>query len=41
MKKFAQKLEKWIDVNIVWFLYNGRKKHRYFEYLKHKWGNDI
>jgi len=41
MKNLLKKIEKWYDINIVYFLFNGNKTHRYFEYLKNKYGNDI
>ncbi len=41
MKNFLTKLDKWFDIYIVWFLYNGNKQNRYYEYLKNKWGDKI
>lgn len=41
MKNFLTKLDKWFDIYIVWFLYNGNKKNRYYGYLKNKWGDKI
>jgi hypothetical protein len=37
MRKLLAKIEFWIDVNLVYFLYNGRKQDRYFEMLQRKW----
>jgi hypothetical protein len=37
MKQLLNKIELWIDIHIVYFLYNGRKLHRYYEYLERKW----
>jgi hypothetical protein len=37
MKQLLRKIELWIDIHIVYFLYNGNKTHRYYEYLEKKW----
>lgn len=37
MKKLLSKIELWIDIHIVYFLYNGNKLRRYYKYLEHKW----
>ena len=39
MKKFLKKLDWIIDYYFVYFLYNGNKQDRYFDYMKKKWGN--
>lgn len=41
MNNFLKKLEKWYDINVVYFLFNGNKRHRYYEYLRHKYGEDL
>ena len=40
MKKFFKKLEFWFDLYFVYFLYNGNKTHKYYEYMNKKWGNE-
>ena len=35
-----QKLEKWFDIYIAYFLYNGNKQKRYYDYMKNKYGNN-
>jgi hypothetical protein len=40
MKKVILKLEKWFDIYIVYFLYNGNKTHMYYEYMKNKYGEN-
>lgn len=37
MKQLLRKIELWIDIHLVYFLYNGRKLHRYYDYLNKKW----
>jgi len=37
MKQLLRKIELWIDIYLVYFLYNGNKIHRYYEYLEKKW----
>lgn len=41
MKKFFKKIEKWFDIYVVYFLYNGNKGGRYYEYLRKKYGKDL
>lgn len=41
MNNFLKKLEKWYDIHIVYFLYNGHKRQRYYQYLRHKYGEDL
>ena len=38
MKKLLKKAELWIDTHLVYFLYNGNKTQRYYDYLDKKWG---
>ena len=35
-----QKLEKWFDIYIAYFLYNGNKQERYYDYMKRKYGHN-
>lgn len=37
MKKLLKKLEWWFDIYIAYFLYNGRKKHHYYNYINKKY----
>jgi hypothetical protein len=37
MKQLLRKIELWIDIHIVYFLYNGNKTQRYYDYLEQKW----
>ena len=39
-KKFFKKLEFWFDLYFVYFLYNGNKTHKYYEYMNKKWGKN-
>ena len=40
MKKFLKKLD-WIwDYYFVYFLYNGNKLDKYFQYMERKWINN-
>lgn len=41
MKKLLKKIEKWYDIYIVYFLYNGNKQNRYYDYLRKKYGKDL
>lgn len=41
MKKLLKKIEKWYDIYIVYFLFNGNKSNRYYEYLRNKYGDDL
>lgn len=42
MRKIFNKIEKWIDFNLGWFLTNGHeyKQERYRQYLKDKYPED-
>lgn len=40
MKKVIVKLEKWFDIYIAYFLYNGNKQERYYDYMKKKYGEN-
>ena len=35
-----RKLEKWFDIYIAYFLYNGNKIDRYYEYMRNKYGQN-
>jgi hypothetical protein len=37
MKQLLRKIELWIDIHLVYFLYNGNKTQRYYDYLEQKW----
>jgi hypothetical protein len=37
MKQLLSKIELWIDIHLVYFLYNGNKTQRYYDYLEQKW----
>jgi hypothetical protein len=37
MKTLLKKIEFWIDINLTYFLFNGRKIQRYYDYLDKKW----
>jgi hypothetical protein len=37
MKKLLKKIELWIDIHLVYFLYNGNKTQRYYDMLEKKW----
>ena len=39
MKKFLKTLEFNFDYYVVYFLYNGNKINRYYEYMNKKWGD--
>lgn len=39
MKKIIKKLEKWFELNIGWFVINGKKQEKYKKYLKEKYPN--
>ena len=34
MKQLLSKIEFWIDIHLVYFLYNGNKTQRYYDYLE-------
>ena len=38
MKKLLKKIDWWIDINLVYLLFNGNKMYRYHNYLEQKWG---
>ncbi len=38
MKKLLKKIEFWIDINLMYFMFNGSKIDRYYDYLDKKWG---
>ena len=40
MKKVMVKLEKWFDIHIAYFLYNGNKTHKYYGYMRNKYGEN-
>jgi hypothetical protein len=37
LKQLLRKIELWFDIHVVYFLYNDKKLHRYYEYLNKKW----
>jgi hypothetical protein len=37
MKKLLNKIEFWIDINLMYFMYNGNKTQRYYDMLEKKW----
>ena len=39
MKTFLRNLEFNWDYYISYFLFNGRKQDRYFDYMSEKWGD--
>ena len=39
MKKYLKRIEFWFDLYFVYFLYNGNKIGKYYEYMEKKWGN--
>lgn len=45
MKKLLKRIEKWFDIHIAYFLYNDRKRYKYYEYINKKYNfmaeNDI
>ena len=40
MKRLLKKLDKWFDIYVAYFLYNGNKQERYYEYMKNKYGKN-
>jgi len=38
MKKLLQKLSRWFDLNLSWFVINGRKQGEHAKCLKEKYG---
>jgi len=41
MKTFLKKLDWWFDYYFAWMTYNGRKQHKYVEYMRKKWPEKI
>jgi hypothetical protein len=41
MKNLLEKIELWFDIHVVYFLFNGNKQNRYYDYLRKKWGNKL
>jgi hypothetical protein len=37
MKRLLKNIEKWFDIYIAYFLYNDKKKHKYYEYINKKY----
>ena len=37
MKGLLKKIEFWIDIHLVYFLFNGKKHKQYYDYLNKKW----
>ena len=40
INKIFKKLDWWFDYYIVYFLYNGNKRHKYDDYIRNKWGKE-
>lgn len=40
MREVMIKLEKWFDIYIAYFLYNGNKQQNYYEYMRNKYGKN-
>jgi len=40
MKIFKMKLEWYLDYYFTYFLYNGGKQHKYFNYMESKYGEE-
>ena len=40
MKGVMVKLEKWFDIYIAYFLYNGGKQNNYYDYMRSKYGKN-
>lgn len=38
MKKLLQRLNRWFDLNLSWFVVNGRKQEEHAKRLKEKYG---
>lgn len=38
MKKLLQKLSRWFDLNLSWFVINGRKQDEHAKRLNEKYG---
>jgi hypothetical protein len=34
------KLEKWFDIYIAYFLFNGNKQQTYYQYMRNKYGKN-
>lgn len=41
MKTVMLKLEKWFDIHIAYFLYNGNKQQNYYRYMRNKYGENF
>ena len=41
MKGIMLKLEKWFDIYIAYFLFNGNKRESYYDYLRGKYGKNF
>lgn len=39
MRRYLKKIEFWFDLYFVYFLYNGNKIDKYYEYMEKKWGD--
>jgi len=35
-----RKFDRWFDIYIAYFLYNGNKTDKYYEYMRNKYGKD-
>ena len=40
MKGVIVKLQKWFDIYIAYFLFNGNKRENYYQYLRRKYGKN-
>ena len=40
MKKVMVKMEKWFDIYIAYFLFNGNKQQTYYQYMRNKYGKN-
>jgi hypothetical protein len=38
IKQYFKTVEYWFDYYFVYFLYNGNKIDKYYEYMEKKWG---
>ena len=38
MKELLKKISWWVDINLVYLLFNGNKMYRYHQYIERKWG---
>jgi hypothetical protein len=39
MKKILKKIEWLFDYYVAYMMYNGNKRHKYYEYMNNKWNN--